>query len=411
MFTFLHAADLHLDTPVADVAGKGLRSAPLETLRDASILAWDSVVESAIGHGVSFVILSGGIYDGPERGLRGQLCLRDGFNRLDAAGIRSFVVLGAHDAAAPTWLALGDWPASTHVFAPPGATGDPAEAVTFEAGRTEVTVHGVSNAATDLPDGVVDRFPTARGTGFHIGVLHAGHGRGAPATTDLQARAIDYWALGGSHAHTVHAEEPWVVEPGSPQGRSFAPAEQGPHGALLVTVDGDQVGPPRLDPLDTIRFATTTVDITDVGSITDLVDQIQAACDPDLDEGRSVMLKATLTGSGPLHSELADDDAAARLVKAVNSSHGSGPFIWLDRLWVRTRPTLDLDEARHGTDFLSDLLATVDGPTGDHDWLVGLPRLPNDVARLLDQPISPDDPDIVSRAVDVALDEFTGGQS
>ena len=43
MFTFLHAADLHLDAPVAAVTGRHLPAATVEALRDASILAWDGV--------------------------------------------------------------------------------------------------------------------------------------------------------------------------------------------------------------------------------------------------------------------------------------------------------------------------------------------------------------------------------
>ena len=98
------------------------------------------------------------------------------------------------------------------------------------------------------------------------------------------------------------------------------------------------------------------------------------------------------------------------MLKVLNSSSGSTPFTWVDRIEWRTRPTIDLDEVRQGTDFLSDLLATADAPIGDDDWRTGLPKLPVDVARLLESPPRPDDPDVASRALDLALNEFAGGQ-
>src|SRR5690606_15719448 len=142
-------------------AGHHMPTAVAENLRDASILAWDGLVDAAIAHGVDFVVLAGGIYDGPDNGLRAQLCLRDGLARLGEAGIRSFLVLGHSDAAPPGWTAIDDWPEGTHLFGGSGPAGHPVESITFDAGGEEVTVHGVSNAARDLPEDVVSRFPTA----------------------------------------------------------------------------------------------------------------------------------------------------------------------------------------------------------------------------------------------------------
>lgn len=411
MFTFLHAADLHLDSPVSSVTGHQLPAAVAETLRDASILAWDALVDAAVAHGVDFVLLAGGVYHGPEHGLRAQLCLRDGLARLGSAGIRSFVVLGRHDAAPPGWTAIDDWPEGTHLFSGSGAAGQPVESVTFEAGGETVTVHGVSNAARDLPDDIVARFPAKKARGFQVGLLHVGHGTGAPALADLGARSIDYWALGGSHTPAVHHHQPLIVEPGTIQGRSAAEvSERGAKGAYLVTVDGGKVAEPHPVALDLVRFVTTTVDISELHTVTELIDRLQDVADPGRHDGRSVVLRATVTGSGPLHDELVDPAKAAKVTKVLNSSAGSVPFTWVDRIDWRTRPTIDLDEVRQGTDFLSDLLATVDAPPGNDDWRQGLPKLPGDVARFLDHPPDPADPDTVSRALDLALNEFAGGQ-
>ncbi len=412
MFTFLHASDLHLDSPMQSVAGHRLPPTVAETLRDASILAWDALVDAAVAHGVDFVVLSGGLYDGPDHGLRAQLCLRDGLSRLEAAGIRSFVVLGRTDAAPPGWTAIDRWPDHAHLFGGTGAAGQPVESVTLEVGGETVTVHGASNAARELPDDIVQRFPSKPGKGFHVGALHLGHGTGGPAVADLQARGMHYWALGGSHTAAVHGEDPWIVEPGTVQGRSAAAgADHGSKGAYLVTVDGGRVSPPQAIALDLVRFVTTSVDISELHTVTELIDRLQEVADPGAHDGRSVVLRATVCGSGALHDELIDPAKRAEVVKVLNSSANAAPFTWVDAVDWRTRPTIDLDEVRQGTDFLSDLLATVDEAPGDDDWRTALPKLPTDVARFLDHPTHPSDPDVASRALDLALNEFAGGHS
>ena len=42
-------------------------------MRDASLAAWDNLVELTIARGAAFLLLAGDIYDGPQRGVRAQL--------------------------------------------------------------------------------------------------------------------------------------------------------------------------------------------------------------------------------------------------------------------------------------------------------------------------------------------------
>ena len=171
-----------------------------------------------------------------------------------------------------------------------------------------------------------------------------------------------------------------------------------------------QVYPRSLD-LDLVRFVTASVDITEMHTVTELIDRLQEAADPAAHDGRSVVMRATVHGTGPIHEEVSDPEKAAKVLKVLNSSTGGTPFTWVDQIDWRTRPTIDLDEVRQGTDFLSDLLATADAPaTADDDWRSSLPKLPGDIARLLDDPVHPADAAVASRALDLALNEFAGGQ-
>src|SRR5271167_1437646 len=91
-FTFVHSADLHLDTPFKGIGGTAPYVA--KRLRDASLAAFDRLVELCLQRRAAFLVVAGDIYDGPERGLRAQLRFRDGLARLSDAGISSFVVHG-----------------------------------------------------------------------------------------------------------------------------------------------------------------------------------------------------------------------------------------------------------------------------------------------------------------------------
>lgn len=62
MFKFLHAADIHLDSPL-----KGLevyQDAPVDQIRGAARRAFDNLIDLAIDEEVAFVLLAGDLYDG-----------------------------------------------------------------------------------------------------------------------------------------------------------------------------------------------------------------------------------------------------------------------------------------------------------------------------------------------------------
>src|SRR5947209_17672622 len=101
-FHFIHAADLHLDTPFASIG----RAAPeiAGRLRDASLEAFDALVKMAIEREAAFVVFAGDIYDSADRGVRAQLRFVRGVERLGERGILVFVAHGNHDP-------LGGWSA------------------------------------------------------------------------------------------------------------------------------------------------------------------------------------------------------------------------------------------------------------------------------------------------------------
>ena len=61
MFKFLHAADLHLDSPMRGL--ERYEGAPVEQIRGATRRALENLVQLAINENVRFVIIAGDLYD------------------------------------------------------------------------------------------------------------------------------------------------------------------------------------------------------------------------------------------------------------------------------------------------------------------------------------------------------------
>jgi DNA repair exonuclease SbcCD nuclease subunit len=370
-FSFVHAADLHLDTPF-----KGIGStAPFvaERLREASLAAFDSLVEICLERKAAFLVVAGDVYDGPERGLRAQLRFRDGLARLSDAGIASFVVHGNHDPVEMGWSALGDtWPERVTVF----GTGA-ARAVTVETGGIPLaTVQGISFAQRSEPENLALRFAKRAGPGIQVGVLHCnvsgaapGYGDYSPCSLDdLLSVGLDYWALGHIHTGMILAgspssDQPWVVYPGNLQARSPKPSERGPKGAVVVHVRAGRVAEVEPVSCDVVRFGLVELDVADIADLGELRARLATAATDRLASaaGRSLVLRASLVGQGDLHFDLRRpgvlEDLRATLREDLTDED---PFCWWDSIDDLSRPAIDLDSARAGTDFSADLIGLAD---------------------------------------------------
>jgi DNA repair exonuclease SbcCD nuclease subunit len=370
-FRFLHAADLHLDTPFDGLA----RVAPAvaATLRDASLDAFDALVELALAREVAFLLLAGDVYDGAERGVRAQLRLLAGLERLSAAGIATLVAHGNHDPL-EGWSAIRSWPAHVTVF----EAGEPQAVAIERDGERLATVHGVSYAQRDPGENLALRLRRGSAPGLQIGVLHCdvgGDGAYSACTIeDLERTGLDYLALGHVHTHRVlRAGDPWVVYPGTLQGRGLRAAELGAKGAVLVEVGEHGVERASLEPLDRVRFEQVEVDAGRVDELSALRGLLaDEAARRSLDApGRLLVLRGVLTGRSPLHPELARPHALAALREAVESAYAEpGPEPFWESLQDRTRRELDGEQAALRDDFAGELARLAQGLARDDDALL-----------------------------------------
>ena len=94
-FSFIHTADLHLDSPF-----KGISEISEEIsleLTEATFKTFNKIIDLCIEKQVDFLLIAGDIYDGADRSLRAQLRFRDGLKRLSENGINTYIVHGNHD--------------------------------------------------------------------------------------------------------------------------------------------------------------------------------------------------------------------------------------------------------------------------------------------------------------------------
>lgn len=361
-YTFIHAADLHLDTPFEGLG----RVAPdvAQRLRDASLDAWDALVECCIEREAAFLLLAGDIYDGAERGIRAQLRFRHGLERLSAQGIRVFVVHGNHDPSGGAWSAVRDWPPGVVVFGH-----DHVEAVPVERdGERLAVVYGMSYPRRDVTENLVPQFVRQPGAGPHVALLHCNlgadpdHPAYAPCTLeDLRRSGMDYWALGHIHQRRVVAEEdPWVVYPGTLQGRGPRASERGTKGPTVVRVEHGRIRAVEFAPVAHVRFVEFAIDIAGVDDVAAVVDAAQRALEAERRDGPATgyMVRARLTGRGAVHASLRRPGALTEILSALrDAAAGETPFAWWCEVEDDTRVQIDRDAIRGRGDFSAELLA------------------------------------------------------
>ena len=335
MFRFLHAADLHLDSPL-----RGLQrydGCPADEIRRASRRALQNLVQLAIAEQVAFVLIAGDLYDGDLTDYGPCLFLNEQMIHLREARIQVFMIQGNHDAASIQ---------TKHLRLPENvqrlATDRP-ETRRLEA--FDVMIHGQGFASRSVTENLARAYPDPIAGTFNVGLLHTsvtgreGHENYAPCTVEqLRLKGYDYWALGHVHqAETLH-DDPPIVFPGNLQGRHIR--ESGAKGAVLVSVEGGCVISREHRSLDVMRWAVCTVDATGAATEDDLVDRARHRLTTlaASSEGRPVVARVAFHGACSAHDRLGGrlEKLSAEVRREARDVDGGR--LWIEKVSVRTRP-------------------------------------------------------------------------
>lgn len=266
--TFIHAADLHLDSPF-----KGLANLPehiFSEVQKSTFQAVDRLVDVAIDKKVDFVLLAGDLFDNERQSLKAQVTLRHGFERLKAHGIHVYLSYGNHDHINGNIHAI-EYP--ENVFRFPDET---VRAYTFHKnGQPAAAIYGFSYENQAVLTNKSSEYQVQdESIPFHIAMLHGSlasnteHDTYAPFQIgDLVDRGMDYWALGHIHQRAVLKENPHVVYSGNTQGRHRK--EMGEKGCYHVTLT-ETGADLSFIPLQSIIFSPLSLDVSDCKNIDQL---------------------------------------------------------------------------------------------------------------------------------------------
>lgn len=329
MFKFLHAADIHLDSPLHKL--DAYEGAPVEEFRGATRKAFDNLVKLALSERVDFVVLAGDLYDGDWKDYNTGLYLIQRMGRLRDAGIEVFVVAGNHDAASRITKGLR-FPENVRIFPED-------RPVTFEVPGRGVALHGQSFALPGVKSNLARKYPEALKGCFNIGVLHTcatgreGHEPYAPCSLeDLESRHYDYWALGHIHQHEVLSDDPPVVFSGNLQGRHIR--EAGPKGCVLVSVDDAGRVTLSFRTLDEVRWALLEVDASGMEGGYDLMDRLGRCTETLLSDnlGMPMAVRVRIFGETSVADGiLSEADRWAAEVRAAALESGGGR-VWVEKV-------------------------------------------------------------------------------
>lgn len=343
--SFLHVADIHLDSPLAHL--QRVDEATAEQLRRATRRSLELIVSAALERQVAAVVIAGDLFDGPVKDASAGLWVESQFRRLTRSGIRVVLIRGNHDAVSNAQRIV-HWSTGIDEL----STGAPESVVLEEAG---LAIHGQSFGARAETSDLAASYPESRMGFFNIGLLHTSlsgssqHDAYAPTSIGvLESKGYDYWALGHIHIRSPQplSNRTFVGYSGNTQGRHIR--EAGKKGCQLVNVRDGHLDAIEFIATDSLRWHEICLDLDEVEHLADIEDLAEMAVAEHVDasEGRPLALRLRLQGATRLHSELTRSGTAGRLAETCAARLSELAPVWIESVKVASRPlaTFDSDE-------------------------------------------------------------------
>ncbi len=411
MFTFIHAADIHLDSPMHKL--DAYEGAPVEEFRLSTRRALENVVELAVSEKVSFVLISGDLYDGDWKDYNTGLYFIKQMVRLRDAGIPVFIAAGNHDAASTITRSLR-MPDNVNLFA-----ANRAGTITLD--DPAVAVHGRSFGSPAERRDLSKDYPAPVPGRFNIGMLHTcatgrpGHEPYAPCTLDgLRDRGYQYWALGHVHQHEVLGENPFIVFPGNTQGRHIR--EVGVKGCVFVTVDDHMEVSLDFKPTGVARWSLISVDATGAQDPYDVVaafsDKLESAVMANNQMPLAVRVK--ICGQTRAAGDLSADPARWTGEIRAAAMEAGGGRVWVEKAEFSCSLPVNTGHRPAGG-AMEELLELFDDLAVDHEARQELTEDLADFCRKLPRELKEgpdaigcDDPDWIGELLEQVRPELVG---
>lgn len=330
---FLHAADIHLDSPLTGLARRADdASIPERVTRDCTRRAFENLIALAIEEDVAFVLIAGDLYDRDWRDFSTGLFFAEQMRRL---GRPCVMVSGNHDAASVISKKL-TLPPNVHLMSS-------RKVDTWRSDELGVVVHGRSFPDRHIAEDLSADYPGPEPGRLSIAMLHTSaedpgaHEVYAPCSVQaLAAGGYDYWALGHIHDRRVLHEKPWIVFPGNTQGRHAR--ETGAKGATLVEEQDGRIV--RIDhrATDVLRWACLHVDLAGAETMAEAATRLRFELAPlsETADARPMLVRVILHGETALHARFVADPAAIEAECRGAAVLAPGE-VFIERVLIETR--------------------------------------------------------------------------
>ena len=348
---FIHAADLHIDSPMKGLAEKDEEIA--RKVREATRTAFKNLVDFAIDEKVAFIVIAGDVFDGKWDDASTGRWTGDQFARLRDHNVDVFLAYGNHDGKNQILKNM-----RTAVFPGEGENlfvfpSDAPERIVREYGGERVAIVGQSYSDEVCSVDLTENFPEPSPNAFNIGVLHTGLEGAktyAPTTAaNLENFGYDYWALGHQHSREIIKDSPqcWIAYSGVLQTRHINESEnkdgRAGKGFFLVEIeDGRRVETPEFHPCDVFRWGRVEIDLDELDesspeTLTDslvslFLREIQTFVDTT--DGRGAAVRVKFVGRSSLFGQLAGLSGGENGVSLRETLfHSLGPInadVWIE---------------------------------------------------------------------------------
>jgi DNA repair exonuclease SbcCD nuclease subunit len=349
---FIHAADLHLGSPA-----RGVRSLPesvRKRLLEAPYRAFAMLVQTAVTEQVDFVLLAGDIFDQANPSIKARVRLMEGLSRLGEAGINFFI--------------FSDHQVERIPF--------------YKEGKLCAAIYGISYATPQVTENLAIKFKRDGEEPVAIGLLHTncggidGHDHYAPSTVgDLLQAGFDYWALGHVHTRQVMHQYPFIVYPGSLQGRHIN--EQGARGFYVVEVADNKTIRLHFKEAAFVRWETCPLPLTGVHFWDELHQKWLSVRERLCQEADEELVMVRIVGEGqtPLADELVREEVRNEWADLWRQDAlEESPLIWPESFQFKGSRPYDRNRLQKSGTWYADLLEIIDHYRSNDEQLMALAR-------------------------------------
>ena len=336
MIRFIHAADIHLDSPLKGLAKR--HNLPADKILSATREALKNLVTLAIDQKVDFVLLAGDVYDGDPEDLTANFHFNQQMGRLYQKNIRVVMITGNHDAKSKISRPLTP-PKNLTIL----STDNPESFEITRDGEVIAIIHGQGFRNQAETRNLAGNYPPPIAGKLNIGILHTsldgrdGHDNYAPTTTnELINKGYSYWALGHVHTREEVHKKPYIIFPGNVQGRHIR--ETGAKGCYLVTFKDNHEAQLDFKPLDVFRWEAITINLEGIDEESEfegkLAETVESRNLPfnEIPHGIRIILK----GNTSLHSWLiCSQNRVSENIQGIFDGISAGN-LFLEQLKVET---------------------------------------------------------------------------